>query len=299
MEQELAQWLSEKESGRVWSRQTCIAARRWSRRFLDFWQTYYPATTLGQINPEIMAHYRSHKFPTIDQVTQARECCYLRSFFAWAVAHNLLISSPILGWPKIRLGQPTRKSLTLDHIRKILTAMPGHTPLEIRDRAIVELFYATGIRLSELVALDLSDVDLAGGRLFVRHGKGDKGRMLPLIASARLWLRRYLLSARPLWTTPACHALFLSSTRKRRMDFAVISLLMKSLRRKTRITRLSPHLLRHTCATHLLQAGVSLPYLQLFLGHSRIATTQRYLHLTALECQKDYDLAHPRDKWNL
>ena len=159
---------------------------------------------------------------------------------------------------------------------------PDGGPLGLRNRALLELVYSAGLRSSEVVGLDLADVDFEQEHVHVRHGKGGKDRVIPLGDEASHWTRRYLRDARPELARGALDALFLS-LRGRRLDTSTVRRLMPH-----------PHRLRHAFATHLLEGGADLRVIQELLGHSSLSTTQIYSHVSAKRLRRVYDRAHPR-----
>ncbi len=180
-----------------------------------------------------------------------------------------------------------RRSRRLPHAPKPadveaeLARIGGSSPLELRNRALVELVYSAGLRSHEAVALDLADVDFERESLHV-HGKGGKDRVVPLGEEAAHWLARYLHDARPHLATGAENAVFLSA-RGRRLDTSTLRRICPN-----------PHRLRHAFATHLLEGGADLRVIQELLGHSSLSTTQIYSHVDGRRLRRVYDRAHPR-----
>ena len=163
----------------------------------------------------------------------------------------------------------------------MLAEHSGDDPLELRNRALLELVYSAGLRSAEAVGLDLADVDFEQELVHVR-GKGGKERVVPLGEEAAAWLARYLHEARPQLARGANDAFFLS-VRGRRLDTSTLRRLAPH-----------PHRLRHAFATHLLEGGADLRTIQELLGHSSLSTTQMYSHVDARRLRKVYDRAHPR-----
>jgi integrase/recombinase XerD len=172
-----------------------------------------------------------------------------------------------------------------------------HTSRGKRSRAILELLYGTGIRVGECERLDLSDVNLGQGVLFIRDGKGKRDRVVPLLGRAADALDTYLRDARPaLMKDPRERALFLTrhGTRLRKK---VIQYLVRMNARKAEIPKpLSPHQLRHACATHLLKGGADVRHVQKLLGHASLDSTAIYTHVAPVELAKAIEAAHPREK---
>jgi site-specific recombinase XerD len=166
-------------------------------------------------------------------------------------------------------------------VDSLLERAGGETPLELRDRALLELLYSGGLRSAEAVSLDLADVDFERETVHVR-GKGGKERVLPLGEEAAHYVARYLRDGRPELTRGAVDALFLSA-RGRRLDTSTVRRLLRH-----------PHRLRHAFATHLLEGGADLRVIQELLGHSSLSTTQIYSHVDARRLRRVYDRSHPR-----
>jgi site-specific recombinase XerD len=167
-------------------------------------------------------------------------------------------------------------------VEQTLEALEGDGPLELRNRALVELVYSAGLRSAEAVGLDLGDVDFEQELVHVRRAKGGKERVIPLGEEAALWLARYLRDARPALAAGANDALFLSA-RGRRLDTSTLRRVVPH-----------PHRLRHAFATHLLDGGADLRTIQELLGHSSLSTTQVYSHVDPRHLRRVYDSAHPR-----
>lgn len=168
-------------------------------------------------------------------------------------------------------------------------AVPGDDARSVRDRALLELLYSSGLRVSELVALNIGDVDLAAGLVTVYHGKGDKTRIVPVGQAAREALSRWLAVR-----APAQMALFLN-TRGGRLSARAVETLVQARGRELGLGRVTPHVLRHSCATHLLESGLDLRFIQELLGHSNVATTAIYAHVDRAHLLASYQ-RHPRAK---
>jgi len=195
--------------------------------------------------------------------------------------------------PSFRTGLPG--VLGIDEVERLLKARKGPSILGIRDRAMLETLYATGLRVSELVSLRLNCLSLQKG-VIVTIGKGVKERAVPLGEEAMVWLRRYLEEARPLLLKKQRSPhLFLSirGTAMTRQNFWEVikkTALMAGIER----SRVKPHVLRHSFATHLIEGGADLRSVQVMLGHSDISTTQIYTHVTKERLKKLHKKGHPR-----
>jgi integrase/recombinase XerD len=226
--------------------------------------------------------------------TQARKVAAIRSFYGFALREGLakrdvaaLVDAP-------RPGSYLPDVLATDQVERILDAPPADAPVGIRDRAILELLYACGLRVSELTGLDLDRVDLPNLQVRV-IGKGNKERRVPMGEPARERLHRYLSGPRAEWTarrpTPAC---FVSQRGHRLSREAVWRMVRRWTEAAGVAGHVTPHTFRHSFATHLLEGGADLRVVQALLGHASISTTQLYTHLTGDRLREVYLRAHPR-----
>ena len=219
----------------------------------------------------------------------------LRSFYKFLVLRHGLARSPVA---EVQLPKAERQLPVVLSVGQIdeLLGMPLRLPLDkkapawlpLRDAAILELFYSCGLRISELIALDVKDVDFIGESVKVR-GKGSKERIVPVGGPALNAIQRYRQEA-----AVTSGALFLSKRRSRITQQAVDLLLRKYLKHSSIPFTISPHKLRHSFATHLLDAGADLRSVQSMLGHASLSTTQIYTHVTRERLKDAYDKAHPR-----
>lgn len=230
----------------------------------------------------------------LDKASIARKLSTVRSFLAHAVREGRIASSPAAGVRAPRQARRLPKNLTVDEVFALLDGIKTDDVAAVRDRAVLEFLYATGLRVSELTSLDLDDVDLAGDTVRVL-GKGNKERMVPFGSKANRALRVWLETARRLRGTHGdAEAVFLNLRGRRLTDRSVRRILDRRLREAAIQARVSPHALRHSFATHLLGAGADLRAIQELLGHSSLSTTQRYTHVSMDALMKVYDRAHPR-----
>ena len=225
--------------------------------------------------------------------SRARRLSALRQFYRFLQQEEKLAVNPaeLLDSPRLPMKLP--KVLGEKEVEALLAAADSDTPLGLRDAALLEVLYATGLRVSELVGLTLKQVDLRRG--VVRPlGKGQKERLVPMVPQAVEKLRRYLAEGRPqLLKERDSPYIFLNSKGKglTRQGFWK---LLRSYALKANVRHLSPHVLRHSFATHLLSRGANLRVLQLLLGHADLATTQIYTHLEAERLKATHRKAHPR-----
>ena len=223
----------------------------------------------------------------------ARLISALRSYFKFLVLSGFVKKDPSsqLSTPSTWRSLP--KYLTVDEVEKLLKSPDGSKPHGLRDRAMIEVLYGSGLRVSELASLKLAEVNLEDGFLVCR-GKGGKERIVPLGRSACGAVRRYLTEVRPLFVSGERDDLFLSRLGKPFTRQGLWKLLRRHAGKAGLASRISPHILRHSFATHLLERGADLRSVQLMLGHSQITTTQIYTHVSRERLRRVYDRFHPR-----
>jgi integrase/recombinase XerC len=224
-----------------------------------------------------------------------RKLAALKGFFRYLVATHQIDKDPLLLINSPKQEKPLPKFLSVDDVFQLLGGIKLRTPLDIRDRAILEVFYSTGIRVSELVGLNWSDVDFELGIVRVL-GKGSKERIVPIGKMALDALRDYSLEVSKKWNLPCKgeNPVFLNNRAGRITTRSVARLVEKHLKEVGIAVKVSPHGLRHTFATHLLNSGADLRVIQEMLGHVSLSTTQRYTHLNLDQLTAVYDKAHPR-----
>ena len=223
----------------------------------------------------------------------SRALSAVRGFSRFATAHLGFGSDPTDDLSNPKTGFALPKTLTEKEVEALLEAPDVGRPLGVRDRAMLELLYASGLRVSELVSLPRDRVDLEAGIVRV-SGKGGRERLVPFGASADSWVRRYLREVRPAFDRKGRPELFLS-VRGAAMTRQRFWQLIEGYGRQARLRRkLAPHALRHAFATHLLEGGADLRALQMMLGHADISTTQIYTRVSAGRLRAVYDRFHPR-----
>ena len=226
--------------------------------------------------------------------TRARKVASAKSLFAFLIEEGVVDTDPMDNVSSPKLGRSLPDTLTVDEVDALLSAPTGDSPAADRDRAMLELLYASGIRVGELVSLNLDDISLDQGAIRC-FGKGSKERMVPIHDRAADLLRAYLGRGRPaLAKAQSGAALFLNS-RGKRLSRQGFWLVLKRWAEQSGIRkRVTPHTLRHSFATHLLRGGAPLRHVQELLGHASITTTQVYTHLTSEHVRTEYAKAHPR-----
>lgn len=227
----------------------------------------------------------------------ARKLSTIRAFFAYLHGRGEIAANPARLVKTPRLPKPTPRFVSEGEMESIIGLAKGHKPNQVRDRAILELLYATGLRVSELTSLNLEDVWFEE-RLLKVLGKGRKERIVPFGRPARTALQAYIpIRDSILKKTGAGasqSALFLNLRGGRLSPRSVQRSLSNLLKRQARLTQVSPHQLRHSFATHLLNRGVDLRSIQELLGHESLSTTQKYTHLSVNELVNVYRQSHPR-----
>lgn len=223
-----------------------------------------------------------------------RQLSAIRSFFDFLCKRGVVQANPARAVRAPRLSRSLPHTLDADQVSSLLAPDPSDD-LELRDLAMLELFYSSGLRLSELVQLDLGDVDLNAGWVLVREGKGRKSRYVPLGRYAVEALRRWL-AARVGFADAAEAAVFVSQRGRRIAPRTVQARVLRWQCSKGFAEHVHPHMLRHSFASHLLESGGDLRAVQEMLGHANLATTQIYTHLDFQHLAAVYDKTHPRAK---
>jgi len=228
----------------------------------------------------------------------ARAVVAVRSFHRFCAQEGFVERDPSeeVGAPRVPAGIP--KALDEEEVDRLLHAVTGDDPLARRDRALLELLYGTGIRISEAVGLDLDDLDLEDGTVRVL-GKGSKERVVPIGRGARVALDAYLRDGRLALRRARARrasdadAVVLNARGGRISRQSCWAIVKRAGERVGLEARLSPHVLRHSCATHMLEGGADLRAIQEMLGHASLSTTQRYTHLSLDKLLEVYDKSHP------
>jgi integrase/recombinase XerD len=235
--------------------------------------------------------------------TLRRRAASLRGFYKFAFAEGLTATDMASRFDLPRQSRLLPHVLSVEEVERLLETQTDATPAGLRDRALLELLYAAGLRVSEALGLDRDDIDLDGGLVRV-IGKGDKERQVPVGEIAVEWVRRYVEEVRAGWLAAGSAAgladlrrggpLFLSPRGSRLDRRRTWEMLVSSARTANLAEGISPHTLRHSFATHLLEGGADLRVVQELLGHASINTTQLYTHLTGERIKDVYARAHPR-----
>jgi integrase/recombinase XerD len=281
------------------------------RSHLGFFLTYLAAETdieeITAVTPEVLHGYQTWLYGYTDDegrglaiATQAARLSVVRAFFRWLVKTDVLLYDPAgsLELPK-RKGILPRSVLTKKEVTRLLAAADTTTPLGLRDRAILEVLYSTGIRNAELRAIQLYDLDLERGLLRINEGKNAKDRVVPLGEVACTWLREYLDEARPKLLAQdgaSEQTVFVSKSGRPLLPLGVIDRIRR-LAKAAGIERpVTPHSMRHTFATHMLRGRADIRHIQAMLGHASVATTQIYTRVEVTDLKNVHKRCHPREK---
>ena len=272
-----------------------LASYRSDLSRLGQWLAEHGHEALLDLREATLTAFIAHLAQQTRASSQARYLATLRRFYRWQVARGRLVVDPTLKLANPSLPSRLPKVMSEKQVEALLQAPDLASPLGLRDRAMIETLYATGLRVSELVNLKLHEVSLADGVLRA-IGKGDKERLVPLGEVAIDWIKRYALEARPdILRGQQSDALFITA-RGGPMTRQAFWQLIKRYAKLAGIApeKLSPHVLRHAFATHLLNHGADLRVVQLLLGHADISTTQIYTHVARERLKQLHATHHPR-----
>lgn len=258
-------------------------------------------TDLRKVSHSMIVEYQERlSRQPIKKASQALRIRAVKRLFEFLMERNVILLNPCegivetpRGW---RLPQPV---LTEKEINKLLKAPNTGTKNGVRDRALLELLYSTGMRIGELERLTVYDVDLDNNLVHIRRGKGGRGRVVPLGKEAAFWMKEYIEKVRPWYQrlNPHERALFLVVGGRPLIQTNIRPTLRK-YRNKARIKKhLSCHTFRHTCATHLLQQGADITSIQRLLGHVNLSSTLIYTRVIPKEIKETHKKTHPREKW--
>jgi integrase/recombinase XerD len=231
------------------------------------------------------------------ETTVARKVAAIRSFFAFLESEGMISGNPTEGLASPRVGKMLPKAISPNEVDELLEQpCKRSTPEARRDRAMLELLYATGMRVTELVSLDLGNLNLDSENAYVRcFGKGAKERVIPIHEQATEAIQEYLEEARPLLVRNKNEKALFVNRRGDRLTRQGFWLILKGYARAANLREgVTPHTLRHSFATHMLRGGMPLRHVQEMLGHANISTTQIYTHLTTEHVREVYEKAHPR-----
>ncbi len=295
MDEYLDQFIQMLRSEKYYSPHTCTNYRRDLNQFQNYlakqdiksWKQVGYSEVSGFA---AQRHRQGRKSRTIQ-----RELSSIRSFYQFLIRNALVAKNPALEVRAPKSDRPLPKTCDAETIDRLLSVDDDSDRLQVRDVAIFELIYSSGLRLAELINIDLDDIDLPQQQLVVT-GKGNKTRHLPIGSKAVSAVKRWLKLRQDFTRDSQQSALFLSKQGNRISPRNVQSRLNRLIQRQALDQHLSPHTLRHSFATHMLESSSDLRAVQELLGHVNIATTQVYTHLDFQHLARVYDSAHPRAK---
>jgi integrase/recombinase XerD len=280
---------------------TVAAYRTDLRQFVQSIENYqikqaHTSDEWASVSSEMLTHYslglRQREY---SPATLARKTAAIRSFYNFLLAEGIVYDNPAESLSLPRKGRSLPRALSVEEMDRFLIEVAQAPRSDrIRDIAMLELMYATGIRVSELVSLDLRDLNLDEGHARCR-GKGSRERLVPLHQTAIETMRDYLAESRPYLVTSKIQVALFLNQRGSRLTRQGFWLILKGYAQKMGMEdRITPHIVRHSFATHMLRGGASLRHVQALLGHASIATTQVYTKVSDDLIRQQYDSAHPR-----
>lgn len=287
-----------------------VRTRRWNLRHFFSWLGDRNITRPADVTRDILDRYRTHVFHEVRRSdgrpkgpeSQVHRLVAVTSFFSWLVRRNELLANPAseLDLPRVPHRLP-RNVLSVEDAERVLAQADPTSTLGLRNRAMLEVLYSTGIRRSELIRLREEDIDRVRGTLFVHEGKGKKDRVIPIGERALLWVDKYLEGSRPLLATMTRRggsgddgALFLSSWGGTLGDNTV-SMMVRHHVQAAGVAHGSCHLFRHTMATQMLEHGADVRFIQAMLGHENLSTTQIYTKVAILKLKQVHSQTHPAE----
>ena len=282
------------------SKNTVSNYRRDVNRYVE-WLAESGITDLRQVTRAHVENYLVFLRESLAQSSASRALIVARGLHKFALGEGMIEEDVAAEVSPPKRAQSLPETLSVHDVEALLNAIPTDefaTPIDIRDRALLEMLYGTGARISEVISLSVDDVTgewpASVRDILLLSGKGDKQRLVPLGSHAVTAVENYLVRARPVLATGASHALFLNTRGKALSRQSAWAAIKTAAQRAHLSTKISPHTLRHSFATHLLEGGADVRTVQELLGHSSVTTTQIYTHVTADSLREVWRTAHPR-----
>lgn len=269
-------------------------------QYLSYFRDYLVGLGITDIKTINRAVIRDYQAMVMDkdlaEETRGLRIRPVKRFFGYLLETHRLLIDPTEGIVEVtRKGRKMPPVLTIDEMKKLLEQPNLSLRMQIRDRAIMEVFYTTAIRLDELLALEIHDVDFKDKAIYIRKGKGRRQRVVPLGENASRFLKEYLEKIRPRYAkrNPKERKLFLTNEGMP-ISPGTIRAFLRVYRIAARIKKtVSPHTFRRTCATHMLQQGADIRYIQKLLGHKNLRTTQIYTKVMPVDIKETHNQTHP------
>ncbi len=292
-------WLTERHFAASTLRQTFVHLR-----FFSEWAEARGLERPGEVTLAILELYQSHLYAArkrngqpLSIVSQVGRLQTVRSFFRWLVRQRYVPANPAADLVLPRTPKQLESPLTIEEVELVLAQPDLRTPLGLRDRTMLELAYSSGLRRSEVIRLQLGDVDFGHGTVFVRQGKGKKDRVVPVGERALLWVEKYLREARPKLAAGLDEGELFLGEYGEAMSASRLTCLTGQYIKQAQIGKSGAcHLLRHTMATQMLEGGADIRYIQEMLGHANLQTTERYTHVSIGKLKAIHAATHPAAK---
>lgn len=285
---------------RNYAQQTVEYKRMALERFIA-WCAERGIARVTEVTRPVLQRYQRHLYHSVARTGQplsasgqANRLMAVRGFFRFLTRENVLLYNPAseLEMPRLEKRLP-RDILSAEEAERVLAQPDVETPLGIRDRAILEVLYSTGMRRQELIELQRQHLDVERGIVAIRQGKGKKDRFIPIGERALAWVQKYLADVRPELETADIHTLFLDEAGQK-MDPHRISRAVRAYVERSGVNKRGRcHLFRHTMATLMLENGADIRFIQQMLGHSMLSTTEIYTHVSILKLKQVHTLTHP------
>lgn len=299
----LDQFLMQYKIGKSGSERTTEAYRRDVQRFLDYLKEREVSSFERITKEDILDYVVALRTGEISggkpsDASYARAISALRSFFKYLHRHQGLENDPTQYLKATKVKKKLPEFLTFDQMMGILKSFDLQDPVQLRNRCIIELLYACGLRVGELAGLQISRIDFESQTLIVL-GKGNKERMVPFYPKCGRVIKKYIIEARNLWVKSSLDVLFVSQQGNPLTERSIQLILKKVGENQNLPMGLHPHMIRHSFATHLLDNGADLRVVQELLGHENLVTTQIYTHVTVDRLKEVIKKSHPRSKEEL
>ena len=286
-----------------------VKARRIEVGYFIDWCEERSIKRPDEVTRAILERYRQHVFlyrrktdgAPLSFTTQGKRLISVRAFFQWMARQHHLLYNPAseLELPRQQQRLP-RHILSIAEVEQVLNACDTTDPLGLRDRAMLEALYSTGMRRAELTGLRSDDMDLARGTVLIRQGKGNKDRVVPIGERACRWIEKYLYDVRPDYIEDVDGGMLFLAKHGEAMQAKQLSVIVRKAIAEANLERFHDthpnaacHLLRHACATHMLENGADIRYIQALLGHADLSTTEVYTRVSILQLKAVHERTHP------